>query len=137
MSSITFAIFTNAKHHAFATYTIARNCKYRQHFTNPTETTHFPHISKKNQQRLINDYISSITSCGNKFFTAFKISKKPYVPITRYSFQKRQHLKSNLILDMPLYNSLNIQTLQKQPLMALWVCPVKKSTSVIVELQKR
>jgi hypothetical protein len=42
---------------------------------NPIETTHFPHISKKNQQRLINDYISSITLSGNKFFTAFKKSK--------------------------------------------------------------
>ncbi len=56
-----------------------------------TETTNSAHKQKK-QQRLINDYISSITSSGNKFFTAFKTAKL-YVPITRYSIEKK-HLTS-------------------------------------------
>ena len=86
-SSITFAIFTNAKHHAFATYTIARNCKYRnntlQSYWNNTFSAH----KQKNQQRLKNDYISSITFSGNRFFTAFQKKQKPCVPITWYTFE--------------------------------------------------
>ena len=87
MSSITFAIFTNAKHHAFATYTIARNCKYRnntlQSYWNNTFSAHEQKKKTKAYKWL---YLLNHTQRQQILYN-FQKKAKLCVPVIRYTFE--------------------------------------------------
>jgi hypothetical protein len=91
LSSITFAIFTNAKHHAFATYTIARNCKYRnntlQSYWNNTFSAHKQTTNKGLKMIISPQSHSAVTN-------SLRLSKKSKTMCTSYSV----HLWNNILI---------------------------------------